>query len=240
MSWRKCKPCLGIIHRWGLGAPPSLFNFQLREGQLLREFIEEEPRDAGKNEYLRIINTGTIGKFVSKWGQREMVYLGCRFVKPVVNKRRFLAAFHNTYGRKAVKPKLVVKGLNLLDACLDADGTTIPGKTTLIITSDGSDKLMFLLAIINSSVAFFYLREKYPASSYNQGTTFTKEMVNDLPIPHVATNDRSKLASLVERIINIRRANPVADVTALEHQMNDIVAVLYGLTPLEMQVVDHA
>lgn len=76
---------------------------------------------------------------------------------------------------------LIVKGLNLLDACLDADGTTIPAKTTLLITSPSLEDLKFLPSIINSSVAFFYLKERYPASSYNQGTTFTKEMINDLP-----------------------------------------------------------
>ena len=204
----------------------------------LQEFIQEEPKNATSKEYLRIINTGTIGKFVSKWGQREMVYLGSRYVRPVVNKKSFFEAFPNSYGKKAIRRKLIVKGLNLLDACLDADGTIIPGKTTLMIASDHLETLKYLLSIVNSSVAFFYLKEKYPASSYNQGTTFTKEMINDLPIPKIASNDRSKLVSITDRIFAAKERNPEADV-GLEREIIDrLVYELYGLTPEEIDIVE--
>jgi hypothetical protein len=104
---------------------------------------------------LHIINTGTIGKYVSKWGLRTMVYLGQRYTRPVVDKKKFLEAFKRSYGAKATKPKLIVKGLNLLDACLDPDGTVIPGKTTLIITANNLERLKLVLGIINSAVAVF-------------------------------------------------------------------------------------
>jgi hypothetical protein len=202
----------------------------------LQEFIEEQHRE--QNGYLRIINTGTIGKYASKWGLREMVYLGHRYARPVVNKKRFQEAFRNSYGKKAIKPKLIVKGLNLLDACLDADGTTIPAKTTLLITSPSLEDLKFLLSIINSSVAFFYLKERYPASSYNQGTTFTKEMINDLPMPKVSSDDRAKLVSFVDRILAAKKRDPSADTTQLENGINHIVYGLYGLTEQDIAVVE--
>lgn len=206
----------------------------------LQDFIEEEPRNAERNEYLRIINTGTIGKYVSKWGQREMVYLGRRYARPVVNKNRFHGAFQNSYGKKAVKPKLIVKGLNLLDACLDEDGTTIPGKTTLLITSDSLERLKFLLSIVNSSVAFFYLKEKHPASSYNQGTTFTKEMINGLPMPEVRLDDRLKLVSIVDSILAAKQRDVGADVAEWEREIDRLVYALYDLTPDEIAIVEGA
>jgi len=204
----------------------------------LQEFIQEESQTHAQGDYLTIINTGTIGKYVSKWGQREMVYLGQRYLNPVVNKRRFLAAFQNSYGKKSVKPKLIVKGLNLLDACVDLDGTVIPGKTTLMITSDNPELLKFLLAIVNSSVAFFYLKEKYPASSYNQGTTFTKEMINDLPIPSPTDPRATKVTSLVDRLLLIKQKTPTADITALAREIDQQVQALYGLSPAEVQVIE--
>jgi hypothetical protein len=206
----------------------------------LQEFIEEEPSNTGRKEYLRIINTGTIGKYVSKWGLREMVYLGRRYVHPVVNKTRFQGAFLNSYGQKAVKPKIILKGLNLLDACLDADGTIIPGKTTLLIASEDSETLKLLLAIVNSSVTFFYIKEKYAASSYNQGTTFTKEMINDLPIPEITSHDRVKLVSVVDRILSAKKRDPQADTTALEREIDQLVYRLYDLTPEEITIVEEA
>ena len=206
----------------------------------LKEFIEEEPKDAIQSDYLQIINTGTIGKFISKWGRREMVYLGDKYSRPVVNKKQFLAAFRNSYGQKATKPKLILKGLNLLDGCLDSEGTTIPGKTTLLITSSNLETLKFLAAILNSSVPFFYLKEKYPASSYNQGTTFTKEMFNDLPIPEIKANDREKLVSSVDKIVVAKQRDALVDTSAVEREIDELVYALYGLTDEEKALVQAA
>jgi hypothetical protein len=118
----------------------------------LKEFIRDQPTSADGANYLRIVNTGTIDKYTSKWGRRQMVYLGDKYIRPVVDKKSFLRAFQNSYGEKAVKPKIIIKGLNLLDACLDESGETIPGKTTLMVTASGVADLKLLLAIINSTI----------------------------------------------------------------------------------------
>jgi hypothetical protein len=156
-----------------------------------------------------------------------------------VNKGRFLEAFQNSYGKKAVKPKLIVKGLNLLDACLDEQGSVIPGKTTLIVCSDSLDNLKGLLCIVNSSLAFFYLKEKYPASSYNQGTTFSKEMINGLPIPLLSRDDWRQLISYADKIIRMKQANPSADTAAAEKDVDRLVYQFYGLTSDEVTVVER-
>jgi hypothetical protein len=205
----------------------------------LQEFIVEEPKHTKQGEYLKIINTGTIGKYVSKWGQREMVYLGNRYMKPTVNRKQFLEAFRNSYGQKAIKPKVILKGLNLLDACLDSDGMVIPGKTTLIISASTLETLKFLLAIVNSTTAFFYLKEKYPASSYNQGTTFTKEMINQLPIPKVTQDAQNKINPLVDRILAAKRADAKADTSKWEREIDELVYELYGLTEEEKRTVER-
>jgi hypothetical protein len=204
----------------------------------LKELIEEETRNTRDGGYLRVINTGTIGKYLPKWGLRQMVYLGSRYTRPVVRKSSFLQSFPNTYGKKAVKPKLIIKGLNLLDACLDPDGSTIPGKTTLMITCDQPEGLKLVLGILNSPLAFFYVKQKYPASSYNQGTTFTKEMINDLPVPEIATSDRAKLVSLVDRIIAATQRNAGEEIAALQRDIDRLVYVLYGLTKEEIAIVE--
>src|SRR5690606_14619763 len=114
------------------------------------------------DSYFRIVNTGTIGKYVSRWETQPMVYLGDNYLRPVVNREEFFSNFKNAYSKKTLRPKIILKGLNLLDACLDLDGSTIPGKTTLVIThkEDSLDELIFLLALINSSLIFYYIREK--------------------------------------------------------------------------------
>lgn len=204
----------------------------------LKEFIQEISKTDIQAQHLKIINTGTIGKYVSKWGRREMVYLGQRYLEPVVQKPQFLANFQNSYGKKSILPKLIVKGLNLLDACLDSEGEIIPGKTTLMVTSESPESLKFLLALLNSKLAFFYLKEKYPASSYNLGTTFTKDMINNLPIPALSEKRSGEMILVVDRIIAAKQGHPAADTSAFEREIDQLVYILYGLTPEEIAIVE--
>lgn len=206
----------------------------------LKEFILDESIIDKQVDYLKIINTGTIGKYASKWGAREMVYLGARHLRPVVQRAQFLANFQNSYGKKSILPKLIVKGLNLLDACIDSEGEIIPGKTTLMITSEKLVSLKFLLGVLNSKVVFFYLKEKYPASSYNLGTTFTKDMINNLPIPKILDKGSSDMILVVDRILAAKHEDQSADTSALEREIDQLVYALYGLTPDEIAIVEGA
>lgn len=198
-----------------------------------------------REKYLQIINTGSIGKFYSKWGKKEMVYLGDKYLYPVVNKEEFVHQFTNSYSTKAIQPKIIIKGLNLLYGCLDGNGSIIPGKTTLIIADSDVEKLKFLLAIINSRLAFFYVKEKYPAASYNQGTSFTKDMINNLPIANIDEFQQKIFIEIVDKILAITGAgdyleNPTkqAKVKEYENQIDQMVYKLYELTPEEIEIVE--
>ncbi|MEY3498513.1 MAG: hypothetical protein RL308_182 [Bacteroidota bacterium] len=136
-----------------------------------------------KAKYLRIINTGTIDKYIDKWGNKDMTYLKDKYVNPVVDRTKFLRDFNNSYGKKSIKKKLIIKGLTLLDACLDKNGEVIPGKSTLVIASEDIKKLKYVMLILNSKLPIFYIKEKYRGSSYNQGINFSKDMINEFPFP---------------------------------------------------------
>jgi adenine-specific DNA-methyltransferase len=211
----------------------------------LESLIKDSPDSFAPNKQLKIINTGTIGKYYPRWGNREMTYLGHKYLHPVVNKEKFFRLFKNTYSQKAVQTKIIIKGLNLLDACLDPDGTIIPGKSTLIIASSDIRELKFLLSIMNSKLAFFYLRERYPASSYNLGTSFTKEMINNLPLPLLKENERKPFVSLVDNILILmispdyfENSEKQLKVKEYQSQIDQMVYELYGLTPEEIGVVE--
>jgi len=135
--------------------------------------------------------------------------------------------------------------LNLLDACLDSDGTVIPGIPTLVITDNDLDNLKFLLSVLNSKVAFFYVKERYPASSYNLGTNFTPEMINNLPLPQINKQEQKPFINLVENILNVMAdadyfENNEKQFKVKEYQsrIDKMVYELYGLTPEEITVVE--
>ncbi|MFA5629481.1 MAG: N-6 DNA methylase [Dehalococcoidales bacterium] len=207
--------------------------------------INDSLTDYNPNTHLKIVNTGTIGKYFPKWGIREMTYLGCKYLHPIVNRDLFLDTFNNSYGKKSVKPKIIIKGLNLLDACLDKDGYIIPGKTTLIVTNCSVLVLKLILALINSKLAFFYIKEKYPSASYNQGTSFTTTMINNFPVCKISDKVRIILINLVDQILTITKdtdysSNPTkqAKVKELEREIDELVYQLYELTPEEIAIIE--
>jgi len=174
----------------------------------LKEYLKNiDPNEFNPELHFKVINTGTISKYISRWGISEMTYLKdkanptkkYKYLAPVVDKKKFLKGFSNSYSEKAQKPKIIIKGLTLLDACLDYNAEIIPGKSTLIITKTNSsaDELFAILSIINSKLPFFYIKEKYRGSSYNQGVNFNTEMINNLPIPKIsaAVNNDFKILS---------------------------------------------
>jgi hypothetical protein len=206
----------------------------------LKPLIKElKNKTLDKEIFLKVINTGTIGKYYSKWGKREMTYLGNKYVFPVVNKNEFIKTFNDIYKKRVFSPKIVIKGLTLLEACIDLEGLIIPGKSTLVVKAKDIPTLKLLLAIINSKLASFYLKEKYPSYTYNQGINFTKEMVNSMPIPKISNEQQKLLITLADQILSAKKQKPEAATSQLEKEIDQLVYKLYGLTPEEIEIVEN-
>ncbi len=204
----------------------------------LKDFIKNNVGSVGEN-YLKIINTGTIGKYVSKWGTKEMTYLGNKYLNPIVKKGDFLEQFGNSYSKKSIKPKIIIKGLTLLDSCLDEKGIFIPGKSTLIVANDNIEELKFLLGLLNSKLVIFYIKEKHPESSYNQGINFTKHMINNMPIPKISKLAQKPFIDLVDKIIQAKQDEKYEkDTTTLETKIDKMVYQLYDLTADEIDIIE--
>lgn len=190
----------------------------------LKEYLKDiNPHEFNSEIHYKVINTGTISKYVSRWGISEMTYLKdkanptkkYKYLAPVVDKKKFLKGFSNSYSDKSQKAKIIIKGLTLLDACLDYNSEIIPGKSTLIIakTKSTADELFAILGIINSKLPLFYIKEKYRGSSYNQGVNFNTEMINNIPIPQISptVNNVFKVLSKYLIFLLSKNLNNVSD-----------------------------
>jgi hypothetical protein len=199
----------------------------------LKPLVQNLSGEYDPRKYFKVINTGTILPFGDKWGKSEMVYLGGKYLFPVVKREEFLEKFPNTYSQKAQKSKLIVKGLNLLDATLDLEGSVIPGIPTIIGSSENHDDLYFALGILNSRFALFYIKNRYPASSYNQGITFTKDMLSELPIPSGVEKD--KKAEFVELVKSIyaRASTEGFDLIEAKQSVEEMLVSMYHFTEKE-------
>ena len=84
----------------------------------------------------------------------------------------------------------------------------------------------YLLGVMNSSTARDFLR----ANRRNNVQLYPDDWKN-LPIPDVLPQQQQPIVALVEQILTAKRANPNADITALESELDHAVALLYGATP---------
>lgn len=215
----------------------------------LKEFIESSPNSEIDNtRYYKIVNTGTIGRYSSKWEVKEMTYIKDKYINPVVQRAYFDKVFTNSYGTKAKKQKLIIKSLTLLEAMIDYHGEYIPGKSTLILTTDNTLLLEYFSALFNSKIAFFYIAEKYSSSSYNGGITFTKEMINGFPIINPDLELQNRVSNLVKLIHaehsllnglseSLKRKKEI-QIESIQREINNIFYGIYGLSDEEVKIVD--
>ena len=195
--------------------------------------------------FLKAINTGTIGKYYSRWATTKIKYLKDDYYFPVVTKEEFYKNFTNSYSSKTGKPKLIIKGLTLLHSYLDEEGQYIPCKSTLVIQDEDVDKLKIIMAILNSKVSIGYIKEKYASASYNGGISFNKDMINNLPIPNLSKIDKTKITNLVDSILDITQKVNIEDdetqrsvVHNYEDQINLILYKTYDLEYSQVKTID--
>jgi type I restriction-modification system DNA methylase subunit len=90
----------------------------------------------------------------------------------------------------------------------------------------------FLMAIMNSSIAFEFLQ-----SVRKSNTDLYPDDWKKLPIPEATPEQQKPIIELVDKILTIKYENKTADVSKLEAEINDRVAHLYGLTDEEMKII---
>ncbi|HEB9326636.1 TPA: Eco57I restriction-modification methylase domain-containing protein [Campylobacter coli] len=212
------------------------------ETYILENYIQEMHNDCKIQDFFKIINTGIVGKYVSKFDNKPMKYLKKSILKPVCSRSDFLNNFGKKYTRIAQSNKIIIKGLTLLDCCLDLNSEIIPAKGTLVITSSDKNLLKFIAAILNSPLAYFYIKEKYQTNNYCGGINFTKDMFNCFPIPKINSKNQKiadELVNLVDEILKAKEQDKNANTQELENKINSLVYKLYNLTEDEIKIIEN-
>jgi len=108
----------------------------------------------------------------------------------------------------------------------------------LIVTADNLRNLKLLLALLNHPLALFYFKQRYPAASYNQGTSFTKDMLNEFPVPKLSESDQENIVSLVDRVLSDK--NEQQPSSQAEASLKARIYKLYNLTHDEIALIEAA
>ena len=175
-------------------------SFTTGEAYLLVPFVNDNPMPSAAE--FKLINTGTIDKYSSLWGQSEIKYLGKHLQYPVVNRDDFKKNFPNRY-EKLNKPKVIITGIRYFEAIIDSINEYLPAKSTVAITGE-LNALYYLIAVLNSRIINFFIRENYYSSSMGGGINFTPDLVRTLPIPNIP-EDVQPFINLADRMLSLNK-----------------------------------
>ena len=95
----------------------------------------------------------------------------------------------------------------------------------------------FLLGILNSSTIRFYLR--LVAETSGMGTSrWINNYVKEFPIPGVEPDQQTEIITIVDRLLQLKAADPNANTADLEKEIDKRVYALYNLTQEEIATVE--
>ena len=106
------------------------------------------------------------------------------------------------------------------------------------------ENLQYLIAFLNSNLILFAFRYYYSGGGLGgKGIRFKHTFMENIPIPPITSSNRhlaEKIETLVSQILTVKKADPQADTTALEAEIDSLVYELYGLTEEEIKIVEES
>ena len=216
------------------------------EAYKLTDLLSES---VGAAEEIRVVNSGTIDRFCDHWGSKPMRYLGEKFLKPVVSKRK-QSDLPPKRLQQARTKKIIIAGMTLrLECCLDFTGSVLAAKSTTLVLGDINHRQ--ILAILNSNLMKFIYEQEFGGDKLQGGyLRVGPPQIERLPIPAVDTKS-DRLATLVDTMLSLqkrlaaeqlpqRREQIQREIDATDRQIDQLVYQLYGLTDAEIAIVEQA
>ena len=195
----------------------------------IKNMVKEQ---VGDEDGFKLINSGTIDPFVSLWGIRNCRYLKGSYLRPIVPFEDLKKYSENRY-TQSISSKVVVASMTTrFEACLDIEGKYLAGKSTTIILGD-KDVLYFLIAIINSKLASFWLNIVFNSLKMSGGAiNIGKNELSKLPIPPIDDHIVEKLKIIICNETKLKSIDSLLD------EIDPLIYNLYGLTDEEISIVE--
>jgi hypothetical protein len=95
----------------------------------------------------------------------------------------------------------------------------------------------FLVALLNSKIIMFFVKN-YAETSGMGTSRWINNIVADIPIPNISLSKQKPFIALVDKILAAKVADPKADTSVFERQIDNLVYRLYNLTYEEVNVIE--
>ena len=138
-----------------------------------------------------------------------------------------------SYWEEFEQPKIIYPDIAITCQFTFDNEQLFPDCTLFLIPSVRT----YLLGILNSKVVEFFINQICPAIRGNF-RRFKSIYVSQIPIPTGTKKQQTLLEQLVEQILTAKQADPQADTTPLEAEIDQVVYQLYNLTAEEIQIIE--
>lgn len=205
------------------------------EAYLIKDVVGDN-----KQVGLKIVNSGTIDRYASLWGRKEMRYLGVKLLNPTIQEPA-LEKISSRRLEQAKSSKIIIANMTRrLECMLDEKGEYLAGKSTTIVLSNKDLKV--LLAVLNSDLMSYYIKDRF-GSNHMQGGALRlgAPELKQLPISNRLLDDKERLSSLVKLVDEMLKVQlALAEVTEKSDKWNELNSKAKGVDKAINQAIYDA
>ena len=181
------------------------------------------------DDYYRYIDGVDVKRYCLTWEKGEYLKYGKNLAAPRAN-----WSLYST-------PRILVRQIPskppyCIQACY-TDDVILNDRNSMNIINITCNPL-FLLGVLNSRPISFWFEHKFGKL---QRGLFPQFKINELaifPIPSASQEKQNEISEIVCRIISEKKISVLADTSSLEHEIDQLVYQLYGLTDDEISIVE--
>jgi len=136
-------------------------------------------------------------------------------------------------------PKIIIAGMTKVVEATYVQSSLAIGVGAYAIYDFNGFNPYYILGLLNSKYTSYYLmnkfRDKHLAGGY---LAINKSTIEQLPFKIAEDESQTIIINNVKTILKAKSANPSADTTALESEIDRLVYQLYGLTEEEIAIIE--
>ena len=137
-------------------------------------------------------------------------------------------------------PKIIIAGMTKVVEATYVQSSLAIGVGAYAIYDFKGFNPYYILGLLNSKYTSYYLmnkfRDKHLAGGY---LAINKSTIEQLPFKIAEDESQTIIINNVKTILKAKSANPSADTTALESEIDRLVYQLYGLTEEEIAIIER-
>lgn len=181
------------------------------------------------DSYFPYIDGNDVKRYELTWERKEYLKYGDNLAAP----RKNWALYSSS---RILVRQIPSKPPYCINACY-TDKVILNDRNSMNIINIKCNPL-YLLSVLNSRLISFWFAHKFGKLQRGLFPQFKINELASFPIPSCKKEEESVLAKLADKIIIAKNANPSADTSALESEIDRLIYKLYALTEEEIAIIE--